>query len=461
MEIIENNFQLNQAKENLKTESVIALDIETYDYSNKEPFGKIRLIQVATEKEVFVFDLHKVDFPKFLADIFKDSQVVKIMHHGIFDMSHLIKYFDCSFENTFCTAIASRILSSGLSVKNSLKASCKRFLDVDIDKEEQLSDWGCELTQAQLEYAAEDAKILLKLYEKLKNILDEKKLIHIGRMEFKIQEIASRLLGKGVKLSKERLQAERDKILQLIPASINVKEIVDSGKKSGVNAIDKAVLQLKELKIFKSGVFFPQLKIKWNRGFVVYQKNYSRKLNDFLEKQPVVYSFDNLWLPAVSVSAGDYKSRELLKDKEFFKSKESELLKAFSLKDYSVFDVIAKGRACKEKYPGISKWQDELTSMVVRKIPIRLKTGRIVHTRELGVDTVEIFKIVIEALISDFAKSLIILIEKNNGEVIQLNNKQNGFDIWFYSNSDVNEFVAKASKFVFGVSLNSLYYKTV
>ncbi len=461
MQLIENKFQINNAKETLKAEKVLAVDIETYDYENRESFGKVRLIQVATKENVFVFDLFKVEFQEFLADIFSNPEVVKIMHHGIFDMSHLTHHFNCSFENTFCTAIASRILSSGLSVKNSLKASCKRFFDIDIDKEEQQNDWGSELTQKQLEYAAEDAKILLKLYEKLEGILSEKKLLHIGRMEFKIQEIASKLLGKGIKLSKDKLKEKREEILELIPESIDVKEIVSSGKKSGINVVDKAVEELKELKVFKPGTFFPQLKIKWNRGFVIYQKNYNKLLYDFLEKKPVVYSFNNLWLPAVSVSAGDYKSRELLKDKDFFESKESELLKAFSLKDYSIFDVISKGGDYKTKYPGISKWQDEVTSMVVRKTPIRLKTGRIVHTRELGVDTVEIFKIIIEALVSDFAKSLIILIEKNGGKVLQLNNRKDGFDIWCYSDKNIEEFIEKASKFVFGISLNSLFYKKV
>lgn len=457
MNIIENNFQVEQSKEELKNADVLAVDIETYDHVNIESFGKIRLVQVAIKEEIFVFDLFKVELPQYLIDIFENENVVKIMHHGIFDMSHLIKYYHCKFENTFCTAISSRILSSGLKIKNTLQAVCKRFLDIDIDKSEQASDWGGDLTPSQIAYAAEDAKILIPLYEKLNAILKEKKLIHIGRMDFKIQEISSELKACGIEIDSEKVISMKKDILSIIPESIDIEEFVTGNKKSGIHAIDSAVRQLKEIDNFEDK-FYPEIKIKWNRGFVIYQKNYNEKIYEFFKEGVKTIRFKNLWLPAVSVSAGDYKSRELLDSSIFGDSEEGKLLKAFSFKDYKVLDVIDKGKEFKVKYPGINKWQDEITEMVVRKYPIRLNTGRIIHTRQLGVDTVEIFRIMVESLISDFAKTFIVLLNKENGSLFQVNNSEFNLSISFMSDRNIVGFVERASKFVFGSSIPKHFY---
>lgn len=457
MKIVENAFQVEQSKVEILDSNVIAVDIETYNHENINSFGKIRLIQIATSDNVFIFDLFSIDFPDFLKDVFKDENIVKIMHHGIFDMSHLVKYFNCSFENTFCTAISSRILSSGLSIKNSLKAACKRFLDIDLDKTEQVSDWGGELTSSQIMYAAEDAKILIPLYEKLNKLLSEKKLIHIGRMEFKIQEISARLKGKGVNIDLKKIENYKKESLAFIPESIDLEEFISSGKKSGINAVDEAVKKLKEISGFREK-FYPEFKIKWNRGFVIYQKNYDKNVIKYLNENSKTLYFKNMWLPAVSVSAGDYKSRELLGNNNFFNNKECEKLKAFSLKDYKILDVIKESKEYKNKYPGINKWQEEITNFVVRKAPVRIKTGRIIHTRELGVDTVEIFRIIVESLVSDFIKTLIVLMEKEGGSVISLDNLKYEFNLTFSFNGNIGKIIEKASKFVFSTNLPSHFY---
>jgi len=457
MHIIENSFQIQQSKEKLLNAEIIAVDIETYDHKNIESFGKIRLVQVATEYDIFVFDLFQIELPQFFIDILENPQIIKIMHHAIFDISHLIKYYNCKIENSFCTAISSRILSSGLSIRNSLKATAKRFLDIDIDKTEQTSDWGGELTSSQIEYAAEDAKILIPLYKKLNSILKEKKLLHIGRMEFKIQEISAELKAKGVEIDKEKLINAKKEILCNIPESINIDEIIASNKKSGIKTIDNAILKLKKIEIFEKN-FFPLIKIKWNKGFVLYQKNFNNELLDYMSGSIKTISFENLWLPAVSVCAGDYKSRELVGKTKFPKSDEGVLLQAFSIKDYRVIDAIDKGKAFKTNYPGISKWQDDITGMVVRKSPIRLKTGRIIHTRELGVDTIEIFRLMLKSLISDFAKTFIVLLHNANGQLIQVDSNNFNMKISFNYPENPLPFIEKAAKFVFGTTLPSHFY---
>ena len=68
--------------------------------------------------------------------------------------------------------LASRLLTNGIpKTQHGLAHVAKRYLDLDISKEQQASNWGADvLSQAQLEYAAKDIEVLLELDQ----ILDQK-----------------------------------------------------------------------------------------------------------------------------------------------------------------------------------------------------------------------------------------------------------------------------------------------
>ena len=79
----------------------------------------------------------------------------------------------------FCTKIASRFVRTFTGMDNhSLRVLCKELLDVDISKDQQMSDWGQEvLSQEQLDYAANDVLYLHRLQSVL-----VKRLIREDRM---------------------------------------------------------------------------------------------------------------------------------------------------------------------------------------------------------------------------------------------------------------------------------------
>jgi DNA polymerase-1 len=56
---------------------------------------------------------------------------------------------------------------SSKKVSHSLKEVARRELGEELDKGQQKADWGGELTDEMLAYAANDAEILLSLQEKL------------------------------------------------------------------------------------------------------------------------------------------------------------------------------------------------------------------------------------------------------------------------------------------------------
>ena len=73
-------------------------------------------------------------------------------------------------NNILDTKIASKLARS-YSDNHSLKTLIKEFVHVDISKQFQSSDFGGELTPAQLKYCANDVIYLHKIHEELNKIL--------------------------------------------------------------------------------------------------------------------------------------------------------------------------------------------------------------------------------------------------------------------------------------------------
>src|SRR5207249_4577670 len=68
----------------------------------------------------------------------------------------------------FDTLLASQLVSAGdIEQRHGLEAIAGRYLNEAVDKSERLSNWEFELSEAQLQYAARDAAVLIPLRDKL------------------------------------------------------------------------------------------------------------------------------------------------------------------------------------------------------------------------------------------------------------------------------------------------------
>ena len=81
-------------------------------------------------------------------------------------------------ENVLDTKIASKLARS-YSDSHSLKILIKEFCNVDISKQFQSSDFGGELSQAQLKYCANDVVYLHKIHNDLNKILVRENRINL------------------------------------------------------------------------------------------------------------------------------------------------------------------------------------------------------------------------------------------------------------------------------------------
>jgi ribonuclease D len=105
-----------------------------------------------------------------LVKLLEDQSITKIFHFARFDVAILLKYLGVETTPVYCTKIASK-LTRTYTDRHGLKDLVREFLNIDISKQQQSSDWAAdELSTAQLEYAASD---VLHLHA-LKKVLDQR-----------------------------------------------------------------------------------------------------------------------------------------------------------------------------------------------------------------------------------------------------------------------------------------------
>ena len=109
-----------------------------------------------------------------LVKILNDENIKKIFHYGRADMAHIKYYLKTETHNILDTKIASKLARS-YSDSHSLKTLIKEFINVDISKQFQSSDFGGELSPAQLKYCANDVIYLHKIHDELSKILEREK----------------------------------------------------------------------------------------------------------------------------------------------------------------------------------------------------------------------------------------------------------------------------------------------
>ena len=130
------------------------------------------LIQISTGKnDAYIVQLDRTNYDApNLIKILSDDKVKKIFHYGRADMAHIKHYLKTETNNVLDTKIASRLARS-YADNHSLKTLIKEFANVDISKQFQSSDFGGELSPAQLKYCANDVLYLHKVHEELEKIL--------------------------------------------------------------------------------------------------------------------------------------------------------------------------------------------------------------------------------------------------------------------------------------------------
>jgi len=159
-----------------KLEGLVGIDLETTGLSPLT--AQARLLQLSDVKQTLVIDLWKAGG---LAAFKKALEPLHLVaHNAVFEMGFLYRAgVEVKLD---CTMLASHVLTGK---RVGLKALAQQYLDLDMSKEEQVSDWSAEtLTESQLSYAALDALAVAQIFPLLEEELaqrDSEKAYRITR----------------------------------------------------------------------------------------------------------------------------------------------------------------------------------------------------------------------------------------------------------------------------------------
>ncbi len=162
----------------LKLGNVIAVDGEFMGLNvRRDPLCLIQISSGKNDAHIIQLDRTNYDAPN-LKKILADNKIKKIFHYGRADMAHIKYYLKTETNNVLDTKIASRLARS-YADNHSLKTLIKEFVNIDISKQFQSSDFGGELTPAQLKYCANDVLYLHKVHDELEKILTRENRIEL------------------------------------------------------------------------------------------------------------------------------------------------------------------------------------------------------------------------------------------------------------------------------------------
>jgi ribonuclease D len=160
----------NDLPNDLQLGNQIAIDGEFMGLDVKrDPLCLIQLSSGNNDAHIVQLDRKNYNAPN-LKKILEDEKIIKIFHYGRADLAHIKYYLKANTNNIRDTKIASKLARS-YSDNHSLKTLIKEFKNIDISKQFQSSDFGGELSPAQLKYCANDVLYLHEIHNKLEDIL--------------------------------------------------------------------------------------------------------------------------------------------------------------------------------------------------------------------------------------------------------------------------------------------------
>jgi len=168
----------NDLPDDLDLGNVIAVDGEFMGLNvRRDPLCLVQISSGNSDAHIIQLDRSSYKAPN-LIEILGNKKITKIFHYGRADMAHIKYYLKTDTNNILDTKIASRLARS-YADNHSLKTLIKEFVNVDISKQFQNSDFGGNLTPAQMKYCANDVIYLHKIHNELNKILEREKRIDL------------------------------------------------------------------------------------------------------------------------------------------------------------------------------------------------------------------------------------------------------------------------------------------
>ncbi|GAB7088190.1 3'-5' exonuclease [Marinifilum fragile] len=164
--LVDEYKDLYEAIQYLNNYSILGFDTETRPSFKKGKVNDVALLQLAANSKTFLFRINKIGLPEEIIDLLKNPNIVKVGAAIKDDIRGLQKLND--FDANGFLELQDYVSNFGIE-SFSLKKLSAIVLNFRISKRQQVSNWEAEtLSPGQLRYAATDAWVSLKIFERLK-----------------------------------------------------------------------------------------------------------------------------------------------------------------------------------------------------------------------------------------------------------------------------------------------------
>lgn len=238
-QLIQDTDALQKACEELGREQFVGFDTETTEI---DPYrGDIRLVQFSNGKNTHVIDLKPFaekgnlrELPELapLRALLSSQTQTKIAHNAKFDAKWIRYHLGAEIGGIFDTYLASQLIAAGdQDRRHSLADVAQFFLGVELDKSQQVSDWGApELSHSQIEYAARDAAVMVPLREKVLERLRNDGLEDVARLEFECVVPIAEMELNGFYLDESRWREQLGKVkIEQAKVADELQEMLSAG----------------------------------------------------------------------------------------------------------------------------------------------------------------------------------------------------------------------------------------
>jgi len=160
----------NDLPKDLELSNKIAVDCEFMGLNFLR--DKLCLVQISSgNSDAHIVQLNRDNYEApNLKKILTNNAITKIFNYARADLVFIKKYLNINVEKIEDTKLQSKLVRK-YSDKHGLKDLIKEFVGIEVSKQQQTSDFGGELTPAQLKYCANDVIHLHKINDSLTKML--------------------------------------------------------------------------------------------------------------------------------------------------------------------------------------------------------------------------------------------------------------------------------------------------
>jgi len=163
--------------------AVLGVDTETegLDFTCK----KMIMFQIGDENTQFVIDTRVISIEP-LRHVLESKDIIKIFHNAKFDYKFIKKWANITCESIYDTFLTELVLNCGKKIGFGLKDVCKRYLNVELNKDVRnqfIGLTGQPFNDSQVNYGAKDVEYLIKIRLHQLPIIDKYSLNNVVNLE--------------------------------------------------------------------------------------------------------------------------------------------------------------------------------------------------------------------------------------------------------------------------------------